>query len=84
MPASQWDLLQFAGWSADGAHIYVTAMGPSGPTILSYDQGGNFRPLQEERGQLGWYNSPVASPDGRYFVYTNWTWDRNVVMLDNF
>jgi eukaryotic-like serine/threonine-protein kinase len=81
-----WNLFQFARWSADGHQIYVEAAKSSGSSweIFLTDLAGNTKVLVEIPGGQGWLCCPRPSPDGHFLAYTERIFETNVTMLENF
>ncbi len=78
----KWDGAQSITWSADGNHLFATALTATSVVLFSIDLRGNMRVLVEEGA--GWLSYPVPSPDGRYLAYMKRTNESNVVMLEHF
>jgi len=76
--------LQSIAWSADGSHLFATALAEPFFEVLLIDMGGNMQVLA--RAPLGdaWLFDPIPSPDGHYLAYMKRTYESNVVMLENF
>jgi serine/threonine protein kinase len=81
-----WDSLQAVSWSPDARHLYVSGLNPSFLEwgILDVSLAGQTKVLVRVPSDRAWVNLPIPSPDGRYLVYTEKTWESNVVMLENF
>jgi DNA-binding winged helix-turn-helix (wHTH) protein/Tol biopolymer transport system component len=79
----KWGRMQSLTWSADGSHLFATAL--AGPIVL-IDLHGNLQVLAETYTGVGraWLYNPVASPDGHYLAYMKRTLESNVMMLEHF
>ncbi len=86
LETKNWNLFQFARWSADGHQIYVEAAKSSGSSweIFLTDLAGNTKVLVEIPGGQGWLCCPRPSPDGHFLAYTERIFETNVTMLENF
>jgi serine/threonine protein kinase len=89
LPLKGWFYLQFANWTADGSHLYLTGRRvPSGGSsewaILESDLAGNFKVLIRVPYNEGWFANPIPSPDGRHLIFLERTWPTSVMMLENF
>ena len=89
LPLKGWFTLQFANWTADGSHLYlsgnrVLSEGTSEWAILESDLAGNFKVLIRVPYNAGWLANPIPSPDGRHLIFLERTWPTSVMMLENF
>lgn len=89
LPLKGWSNLQFANWTADGNHLYLSGLqvlGTSLPewAILESDLAGNVKVLTQIPYNEGWLANPNPSPDGRHLIFLERTWPSSVMMLENF
>jgi Tol biopolymer transport system component len=70
-------------WAADGKSLFAFSPSSQGRTLLRIDLQGNATPLWEMPGVYGEVGA-VTSPDGRYLSVSNWTFNSNVWMIENF
>jgi eukaryotic-like serine/threonine-protein kinase len=80
----RWSSINYVAWSADGKHLFATALGEDSSAILHIDLRGNLRVLAESPRGEAWLANPLASPDGHYLAYMKRTYESNVVMLEHF
>jgi len=81
---SKWQYVTGIGWAADGKRLYAILFSESSVVLVSVDQRGNIKVLQEIDPEQSHLGSPLASPDGRYLAFTKRTNVSDLVMLENF
>lgn len=81
---SKWQYVTGVGWAADGKRLYAILFSESSVVLVSVDQRGNIKVLQEIDPEQSHLGSPLASPDGRYLAFTKRTNVSDLVMLENF
>ena len=78
--------MQSVGWAADGNSLFVTDSDWDAvkSRLLRVSLSGASEIVTEISLTLGWLNSLVASPDGRYIAFNERRWRTDVLMIENF
>lgn len=69
--------LQSIAWAADGKSFFVTSVLQDSFNLLHVTPAGKVQSLLS-KGRSQWFNSPLASPDGKYLAFKAQTYDGNV------
>ena len=79
-----WSSLDSVAWAADGASFFASSPVEQGSVLLHVDTRGNSQVLWKKEGAPGTLEYAIPSPDGRHLAISNWTFDGNVWMMENF
>ena len=79
-----WPSLDSVTWAADGASFFVSSPVQQGSVLLHVDIRGNSQVLWKKEGIPGTLQYAIPSPDGRHLAISNWTFDGNIWMMENF
>jgi len=77
-----WSHLNSVGWSADGKALYVANWSAHGGSLLRVGLNGVTEPLPQ--AGPGYFERPIASPDGRWLAFGKVISSRNVWMIQDF
>ena len=80
--SSQWRISNL-DWAADGKSLFAIGTQEPNEYILQIDLNGRERVIHEG-GKDHLLFSPLASPDGRRLAFSQYTWESNAWLMENF
>ncbi len=80
----KWQFLSTISWAADGKGMFAQAQDFISIALLSIDENGNPRVLQQLPAGSAWIPDIVPSPDGRSLALTKRTYLEDVMLVENF